>query len=118
MTAEKSDGQVLKGLLDTLVLGVLDESDDYGFGILQKIGQRIGDSLVLKEATLYPLLHRMEDKAFVECYWRPGQRGTDRKYYRITADGRKHLADRVGEWKKVAAILTRTFLDYENQGGQ
>lgn len=118
MTKEKNDGQVLKGLLDTLVLGVLNEGDDYGFGILQKIGERIGDSLVLKEATLYPLLHRLEEKAFVECYWRPGQRGTDRKYYRIKDGGRSHLAERVGEWKKVAAILTRTVFEYEKQGGQ
>ncbi len=111
MSSEKTDGQVLKGLLDTLVLGVLAEEDDYGFGILQKLAERAGDSLALKEATLYPLLHRMESRGFLECYWRPGQRGTDRKYYRITDDGHAHLSERLVEWKKVASILETVVLE-------
>jgi PadR family transcriptional regulator PadR len=106
----KADGQVLKGLLDTLVLGVLSEGDSYGFAILQQIEQRLEDALVLKEATLYPLLHRLEEKALLECYWRPGDRGTDRKYYRITDSGRDFLAARIAEWERVASILQRSVL--------
>lgn len=106
---ERLDGQLLKGLLDTLVLTVLDEGDNYGFGILQRVSEQLdGDDTLLRDATLYPLLHRLEAKSFVESYFQPGQRGTPRKYYRITKGGRAQLKERIAEWKRVAAILEKT----------
>ena len=113
---EKSDGQVLKGLLDTLVLDALCESDNYGFGILQRLGEHLdGDDGVIKERTLYPLLHRMEARGFVESYYKPGNRGTPRKYYRITIAGRDQLGERVQEWSRVVGLLQRTVL---RKGGE
>ena len=106
--SERVDGQLLKGLLDTLVLNVLAKGDNYGFGILQTVGEQLADDTLLKDATLYPLLHRLEARDFVEFYFQPGQRGTPRKYYRITAAGRAQLRERVGEWQRVAAILEKT----------
>jgi DNA-binding PadR family transcriptional regulator len=107
----RNDGQVLKGLLDTLVLDLLGEEDNYGFGILEDLRSRLGaDGDVLKEATLYPLLHRLESKNFVESYYEPGRRGTPRKYYRMTDEGRVQLRERVQEWDRVASILSRTIL--------
>jgi PadR family transcriptional regulator PadR len=112
MSKEQTDAQIIKGLLDTLVLGVLSESDNYGFGIMEKISTQLkGDGDLLREATLYPLLHRLEEKGLVEAYWRPGDRGTDRKYYRITKVGRSHLEQRVRDWRKVARILKDVVLD-------
>ena len=106
-----SDGQVLKGLLDTLVLDVLRREDDYGFGILQKIGAHLEeDAGVLKEQTIYPLLHRLEAKGYVESYHRPGKRGTPRKYYRITESGRARLAERTSQWRQIADLLAKTVL--------
>jgi PadR family transcriptional regulator PadR len=106
----KSDGQVLKGLLDTLVLHALCHSDNYGFGILQRLGEHLDGETLLKERTLYPLLHRMEAKGFVESYYQPGDRGTPRKYYRITEAGRGQLGERVKEWSRVVGLLQRTVL--------
>jgi DNA-binding PadR family transcriptional regulator len=106
---DRVDGQLLKGLLDTLVLAVLAHGDNYGFGILQKVSEQLGgDDTLLRDATLYPLLHRLEAKDFVESYFQPGQRGTPRKYYRITGSGKAQLKDRIVEWKRVAAILDQT----------
>lgn len=105
------DGQVLKGLLDTLVLRTLADSDNYGFGILQSVSAQVRDQAVLRDATLYPLLHRLEAKEYVESYFQPGLRGTPRKYYRITKRGRAHLDERIGEWRKVAAILKAAIFD-------
>jgi PadR family transcriptional regulator PadR len=106
MADANSSAQVLKGLLDAIVLTVLTEEDNYGFGIIQEVSARLGqDREVLREATLYPLLHRMEGKGLVDAYWRPGERGTDRKYYRITAAGRKHLEARLDDWRQVARVL-------------
>jgi len=112
MSNEQTDAQIIKGLLDTLVLRVLHKGDNYGFGIMESIASDLGgDRDLLREATLYPLLHRLEEKNLVEAYWRPGDRGTDRKYYRITKQGRLHLQQRIRDWRKVAKILKEIVLD-------
>ena len=114
MERERTDAQVLKGLLDTLVLTVLRGGDNYGFGIAQAVqGLLEGDASILRDATLYPLLHRLESKGFVESYSKPGDRGTPRKYYRLTAAGRIQLKDRVSEWQYVASILKKVVLPRE-----
>lgn len=106
-----SNNQILKGLLDTLVLDVLCGGPNYGFGILQALHQRMGDdSGMLKEATLYPLLHRLEKRELLTSYRQPGARGTPRKYYQITALGESELNSRIGEWRRVAHLLNRTVL--------
>ncbi len=116
MLKERTDAQVLKGLLDALVLGVLKSGDNYGFGILQAVQDQLdGDDSILRDATLYPLLHRLESKGYVDSYQKPGDRGTPRKYYRITEDGRKQLVARVAEWRQVAAILKKVILAGEGE---
>ncbi len=112
MTSDQQDGaQILKGLLDALVLNVLEKDDDYGFGILQKIATQLdGNNTVLRETTLYPLLHRLETKELLESYWKPGDRGTDRKYYRMTPKGLSHMKQRITDWQNVVQILNQTIL--------
>lgn len=109
---------MLKGLLDTLVLDVLCRGDDYGFGILQKIGGYLEDGHgVFKEQTIYPLLHRLEANGYVESYHRPGNRGTPRKYYRITEPGRARLAERTSQWRQIADLLAKTILKPQTASG-
>ena len=109
MGTAQSDAQILKGLLDAMVLRVLSEGDNYGYGILQQVAHQLdGETGVLRQTTLYPLLHRLDAKGLVETYWKPGSRGTDRKYYRLTKAGRTYLKDRIADWKRVAQILDRT----------
>src|SRR5690554_2455394 len=103
--------QILKGLLDTLVLDVLRDGPNYGFGILQGLRERMGDDAsMLKESTLYPLLHRLERRELLTSYRQPGERGTPRKYYQITAAGEAFLLGRVDEWRRIAQLLQRTIL--------
>jgi PadR family transcriptional regulator, regulatory protein PadR len=116
MAEPRNDAQILKGLLDALVLQVLADSDSYGFAIFQTVTARLKeDAPLFREATLYPLLYRLEAKGFVDVYWMPGDRGTDRKYYRITKEGKRHLKERIQDWGRVARILHRTVLD--DKGG-
>lgn len=101
--------QILKGLLDTLVLNVLTQGENYGFGIREALHQQLGaDADVVKEATLYPLLHRLERRELLISYRQPGERGTPRKYYKITDLGRNYLRTKTAEWRKVASLLERT----------
>ncbi|GAG35464.1 unnamed protein product [marine sediment metagenome] len=100
-------------MLDTVVLRVLCDGDNYGFGIMQHLMSRLGDDgAVLKGSTVYPLLHRLEDRGYVESYWRSGKRGTDRKYYRITKAGRACLTQRKKDWRQVARIVRRLVLSH------
>lgn len=107
----KGNAQVLKGLLDTLVLHSLVDGDNYGFGIREALHKHLGeDAGVVKEATLYPLLHRLESRKLLASYRAPGDRGSPRKYYRITAEGRQLLSERIDEWRRVTRLLNRTVL--------
>lgn len=111
MANDPTDEQILKGLLDTLVMDVLREGPNYGFGIRERLDRHLGaDADMVKEATLYPLLHRLERKGLLASHHEPGDRGSPRKYYRLTPDGDAFLARRIGEWARVAALLQRTLL--------
>ena len=113
-TVERIDGQILRGLLDSLVLRVLADGDSYGFEVQERVsGQLGGDRAILREATLYPLLHRLEEKGLLTSYSRAGLRGTPRKYYRLTRKGRDHLDARIGEWRRVAAVLEHSLFKSE-----
>ena len=111
MVQSPPDQQILRGLLDSLVLDALSEGPNYGFGILQQLNKRLGESAgLVKEATLYPLLHRLEENDYLRSHLQPGARGRPRKYYRLTAEGRALLKLRVQEWQQVAELLDRTLL--------
>lgn len=112
MATDTTDEQILKGLLDTLVLHALQAGPNYGFGIRERLDQMLGaDAGMVKEATLYPLLHRLERNGLLASHHEPGERGSPRKYYRLTPDGEAFLARRIGEWRRVTALLHRTILD-------
>ncbi|MCH8500736.1 MAG: helix-turn-helix transcriptional regulator [Aliidiomarina sp.] len=107
--ARNESEQIYKGLLDTLVLNVLLVAPNYGFGIKESLREQLGDDAeVVKEATLYPLLHRLERKELVLSYRQPGDRGTPRKYYNITRSGHLYLKQQIEAWRQVSALLDRT----------
>lgn len=111
MATDSTDEQILKGLLDTLVLHALQAGPNYGFGIREQLDRQFGnDADIIKEATLYPLLHRLERKGLLASHHEPGERGSPRKYYRLTPEGRVFLERRIAEWRRVAALLQRTVL--------
>ncbi|TWT21068.1 PadR family transcriptional regulator [Luteimonas marina] len=111
MAKQPADEQILKGLLDALVLDALRAGPNYGFGIREQLHRRLGpDADILKEATLYPLLHRLERNGLLASHHEPGERGSPRKYYRLTPEGRDFLQRRIHEWTRVSALLQRTLL--------
>lgn len=111
MANDTADEQILKGLLDTLVMEVLRTGPNYGFGIRERLDALLGaDAGLVKEATLYPLLHRLERNGHLASHHEPGDRGSPRKYYRLTPEGEAFLARRVAEWGRITALLQRTLL--------
>jgi DNA-binding PadR family transcriptional regulator len=88
-----------------LVLGILAEEESYGYAILKEISDRSGGRLEWTEGLLYPLLHRLERLGYVEATWRNPEGGRRRKYYAITDEGRKELAEQRKQWAAVTEAL-------------
>ncbi len=105
MAMRPEDSQVMRGLVDTIVLHLLSEEDNYAFGILRDARQWQVKPDVLYRTTAYPLLRRLEKRGFLTSYRKPGARGTRRKYYHITRHGRAYLGARKDDWRRVSRIL-------------
>jgi PadR family transcriptional regulator PadR len=88
-----------------LVLGILAEEESYGYAILKEVSDRSGGRLEWTEGLLYPLLHRLERTGYIESHWRTPEGGRRRKYYRITDDGRRELAEQRRQWAAVVEAL-------------
>jgi len=88
-----------------LVLAILEEGQSYGYAILKRIGELSGGELEWTEGMLYPLLHRLHRLGYVEATWDSPAGGRRRRYYRITSDGRRALAEQRRQWEVVSDAL-------------
>ena len=88
-----------------IVLAILAEEDSYGYAILQRVRELSGGRMEWTDGMLYPVLHRLERLGFVEARWEVAETGRKRKYYRITSNGRKQLAEERRQWQAVDATL-------------
>ena len=104
-----ADKKLLSGSTTMLLLRLLSEKDMYGYEMIETLRSRSQNVFELKAGTLYPLLHQMEEKAYLTSY-EEEVFGKTRKYYRITKDGRKQLKKQKAEWMEysgaVAKVLT------------
>jgi len=91
-----------------LVLSVLQDGDSYGYEIIQQIRELSDSKLEWKEGMLYPLLHRLEQRGFIEGYDARSESGRKRRYYRISEAGTRELAGRRRDFATVAAMLGMT----------
>lgn len=82
-----------------LLLKLLEEEDMYGYQMIRKLEERSSRVFSLKEGTLYPILHSLEEQEAVESYERQAETGRVRKYYRLTKKGGKLLQKKKEEWE-------------------
>ena len=92
--------------LDILILSLLAGEDMYGYQISLALKERSVGVFDLKEGTLYPLLHALENARAVEAYWLDADNGKRRKYYRVTQTGRKLLEQKKAEWQRYSAAVS------------
>ena len=88
-----------------IVLAILAEGDSYGYAILERVRELSGGRMQWTDGMLYPVLHRLERLGHVEARWETAETGRKRKYYRVTASGKKQLADERTQWLAVDATL-------------
>lgn len=88
-----------------LVLAILAEHDSYGYAILKRVSELSGGRLEWSDGMLYPVLHRLERLGYIAGEWQKAESGRKRKYYRITPEGREHLAAERRQWQAVDDAL-------------
>ena len=96
-----------KGSAELLILAVLEDGQLHGYDIAREIARKSGGLLTFHVASLYPLLYKLEDRKWIQGRWveKAGQRR--RRYYKLTAEGRKILAAQRGRWSAFVAALTK-----------
>ena len=94
-----------------MVLGILAESESYGYAILRRINELSGGELDWTEGLLYPLLHRLERLGHVESSWQAVAGERKRKYYHITGKGLAELAEQRRQWDTVVDALKELWHD-------
>jgi PadR family transcriptional regulator, regulatory protein PadR len=104
---QRSDGELVQGTLDMLVLKTLARGPLHGYGIAQSIQQISEDVLRVEEGSLYPALHRLELDGMVDSEWGESANKRRAKYYRLTARGRKQLQTESSKWRRLAEAIAR-----------
>ena len=103
------DKSLVSGSTMMLILKLLEEKDMYGYEMIETLREKSENVFELKAGTLYPLLHGLEEKGFVESYEKEAV-GKIRKYYHITRSGKKELKKKSEEWKEYSAAVTNVLV--------
>lgn len=90
-----------------LILRTLSQAPAHGHTIAHVIEQGSQDVLQVEHGSLYPALHRLEDKGWISAFWGTSENNRKAKYYRITPDGRKHLAEERSRWEELVQAVSR-----------
>ena len=100
-------GDLLPGTLDMLILKTLGRGPLHGYAIAESIHDRSEDVLRVEEGALYPALHRLELRGHLASQWGLSDNNRRAKFSRLTAAGRRRLADEASHWARVAAAIAR-----------
>lgn len=103
MGEERAD--LLKGTLDMLILKITALGPIHGYGIAQRIQQISRDFFQLQQGSLYPALHRLEDRGWLKAEWKVTETGREGKFYALTGKGRKQLRDEVANWERLTGAV-------------
>jgi transcriptional regulator len=97
--------EFLKGTLDMLILKVVGMGPLHGYAISQRIQQISKDVFQPQQGTLYPALHRLEDRGLLQAEWKPTETGREAKFYTLTRKGRRELEAEVRNWEQITGAV-------------
>ena len=97
--------ELVQGTLDMLILKTLQWGPQHGYGITQALRTRSGEVLQVETGSLYPALHRMERQKWIAAEWRQTEQNQRARFYRITAVGRRRLANDRSKWDTMVAAI-------------
>jgi PadR family transcriptional regulator, regulatory protein PadR len=102
---EQKKVDLLQGTLDLLILKVVALGSIHGYGISLRIQQISKDVLQVQQGSLYPGLHRLEKRGWLEADWGESDSGRQAKFYRLSAIGRKQLAAEEASWNRLSEAV-------------
>ena len=103
----KSEGDMLQGTLDMLILQTLVLGPAHGHSIAHAIEHGSDEVLQVEHGSLYPALYRLEDRGWIASFWGTSENNRKAKYYRLTPAGRKQLAIETSRWERLAKGIGR-----------
>jgi transcriptional regulator len=98
-------GEILQGTLDMLILRTLVMGPAHGHTIAQGIERTSENALEIEQGSLYPALHRLEDRGWVSSEWGVSENNRRAKFYRLTTKGRKELNAAAGRWRRMTHAI-------------
>ncbi len=105
MTTSRID--LLQGTLDLLILKTLTLGPNHGLGIARRIGQMTRGRFEVKPGSLFPALHRLEERGWLASHWGASENNRRAKYYALTPHGRRQLREETLNWERVSHAITR-----------
>ena len=107
------DLEMLRGTLDVLVLKTLSWGPAHGYAVASWIEQVTGDALHIEEGSLYPALHRLEKRGWIESEWGLSENNRRAKFYQLTAEGRAQLRAEASSWSRFAEAVGKVLNSVE-----
>ena len=107
MSKHKPDKQIdlMQGTLDLLILKAVSLGSLHGYGVLLRIQQISGKTLVIQQGSLYPALYRLEHQGLIASIWGESENNRKAKYYHLTTVGRGRLNEETDKWNRMAGIM-------------
>jgi transcriptional regulator len=101
------DRGLLQGTLELLILQALSWRESHGYGIARWIEGATDDALRIEEGSLYPALHRMSAKGWVDSAWGVSENNRRARFYRLTVKGRRELAEKTRGWERTVEVVAK-----------
>jgi PadR family transcriptional regulator, regulatory protein PadR len=98
---------VLQGTLDMFILKAVSFTPRHGYNVLEWLRQTTRGELRIEDATMYPALHRLEARGFIDAEWGLSENNRRAKYYKLTAAGRRQLTESTATWNAFAETMAR-----------
>src|SRR6266571_1351813 len=98
-------GELLQGTLDMLILQTIASGPAHGHTIAHVIERRSEDVLQVEHGSLYPALHRLEDRGWIASFWGTSENNRKARYYRLTTSGRKQLSAETSRWERIVRAV-------------
>jgi transcriptional regulator len=105
MAGDASKSDLLQGTLDVLILKVVALGPIHGYAIAQRLQQVSRDVVQVQQGTLYPALHRLEQRGYLSASWKASDTGRDAKFYKLTKQGQAQLESGTASWERLAAAI-------------
>jgi transcriptional regulator len=100
-----TEQEILRGTLDLLILKALSWGRAHGYDVARRIEQATADALAVGEGTLYPALHRLEERGWIESSWGASENNRRAKFYSLTKVGRAQLGVEAANWRRYARAV-------------